>query len=93
MQKEVWDANQQGILDYSLLNNERNKLAYGVDVRLDKSFYFKKALLNVYLDIQNITNAQIQTQDFIDVVRDAEGNPVEDPNKPNSYLGKRIENV
>lgn len=93
LQKEVWDANQQGILDYSLLNNERNKLAYGVDVRLDKSFYFKKALLNVYLDIQNITNAQIQTQDFIDVVRDAEGNPVEDPNKPNSYLGKRIENV
>ena len=64
-----------------------------MDVRLDKKWFFNKWSLNVFLDIQNITNAQVRFQDNIDVVRDAQGNPVVDPNNPNLYQANFLENV
>lgn len=92
-QKEVWDVTQRGIPDYNRLNTERNSLTYGLDLRIDKNWYFDKWALNLYFDIQNATNAQTTTQPFLDVVRDDQGNPVEDPNNPNAYQTKLIENT
>ncbi len=93
LRKENWDVSQQGILDYSMLNSQRLPSAYGLDIRIDKTYYFKKWSLNAYLDIQNVTNAQVIAQPFLDVQRDAEGRAIEDPNNPNRYLGRNIENT
>ncbi len=83
--KAVWDVSQRGLPDYNRLNEERNPLAHTLDVRIDKKWFFKKASLNAYFDIQNIYNFQAESQPFLDVVKDAEGNPVEDPNNPAAY--------
>ena len=88
-----WNITGMGIPDYSRLNTERNGAFYQVDVRLDKKWFFKKWSLNVFLDIQNVTNAQVRFQDNIDVVRDTQGNPVIDPNNPNLYQANFLENI
>jgi outer membrane receptor for ferrienterochelin and colicin len=48
----------QGTLDYSQLNNQRLINFSQFDIRIDKKFYFKKATLDIYLDIQNLLRAK-----------------------------------
>ena len=91
--KGIWDVTQQGVFDWNQLNTLRNPSSHGLDVRVDKKWYFNKWSLNVYLDIQNVLNNKIEQQPYITVVRDSNGNPVEDPNDPSKYLIKTIENV
>ena len=91
-QKEVWDITQQGVNDWSRLNTERNGIAHGLDIRIDKKWFFKKWALNAYIDIQNVYNSKTKVQSFLDVRRDAGGNPIEDPSDPNKYLTYEIEN-
>ena len=91
--KEIWDVTQRGINDWDLLNTERNGNSHGLDLRVDKRWYFKKWALNAYLDIQNIYNFKTETQSFLDVVRDENGDPIEDPTDPERYLVREIENT
>jgi outer membrane receptor for ferrienterochelin and colicin len=91
--KSVWNINQQAIPDYSRLNQERNPLSHGLDIRLDKKWFFNKWLLNAYLDLQNIYNFQARTQSFLTLSYDQAGNPVTDPGNPDAYLLKEIENT
>ncbi|MCA0933796.1 TonB-dependent receptor [Lutimonas saemankumensis] len=91
--KEIWDVTQRGINDWDLLNTERNGNSHGLDLRVDKRWYFKKWALNAYLDIQNIYNFKTETQPFLDVVRDENGDPIEDPADPERYLVREIENT
>ena len=93
MRKEIWDVSGIGIPDYDLLNTERNSIAHGLDVRIDKRWFFKKWSLNAYLDIQNIYNYESVGKPFLDVVRDENGDPVTDPNNPDSYLPREFENT
>ena len=88
-----WNITGMGIPDYSRLNSERISAFYQVDVRIDKKWFFNKWSLNLFLDIQNFTNAQIRFQDNIDVVRDDQGNPLTDPNNPNLYQANFLENI
>lgn len=88
-----WNITGQGIPDYSLLNTQRGSSFYQVDVRLDKKWFFKKWSLNIFLDIQNFTNAQVKFQDNIDIVRDEQGSPVPNPNNPGLYQAKFLENI
>ena len=92
-QKKIWDITQSGINNWELLNTERNASAHGLDVRIDKRWYYKKWALNAYLDIQNIYNSKTETKPYLDVVRDGNGNPIEDPDRPDSYLTREIENT
>ncbi|HNS13581.1 MAG TPA: TonB-dependent receptor [Bacteroidia bacterium] len=92
-QKTIWDVTQQGIPDWSKLNTERNPLSHGLDIRMDKKWFLKKWSLNVYLDIQNIYNSQTTTQDYLNVVRDASGNPVESAEDPGRYKTYNIKNT
>lgn len=87
-----WDLRGVGLLDYDLLNTERNGAVHQLDVRLDKRFFFEKWSLNVYLDIQNFYNYQAPLAPFITVVRDAEGQPLVNPNDPTRYQTTQIEN-
>jgi hypothetical protein len=91
--KVNWDVTQQGILDYNRLNTERLPISHGLDVRLDKKWFFEKWSLNAYLDIQNIYNFQSETPSYLDVVKDAQGNPLTDPNNPAAYQTRLIPNT
>jgi len=91
--KSIWDVNQQGIPDWPRLNQERNPLSHALDIRVDKKWFFKKWLLNAYLDIQNVYNFQAKTQAYLTLEYDQAGNPVTDPNNPNAYKLKEIENT
>lgn len=89
----VWDVNNRGIPDYNRLNEERAPVSYQVDFRIDKKYFFDKWSLNLYLDIENITNAVVELEPFIDVVRDESGNPEVNPDDPSRYLLTTIPNT
>jgi len=91
--KENWDVTQRGINDWDQLNTQRNGNSHGLDFRIDKRWFFEKWAINAYLDIQNLYGFKTETQPFLDVVRDDSGNPIEDPNNPDSYLTREIENT
>lgn len=91
--RENWDVRREGIFDFTQLNSQRFADFHQLDVRVDKTWFFQKWSLNLYLDIQNLYNFQAEEQDFLDVQTDANGNPLVDPNNPDSYLLDRIENT
>lgn len=94
-QTRVWDQNQTALVDYTRLNEERLGNSHILDLRVDKKWYFKKWALNLYLDVQNAYNFQSGTAGYYDTEKDANGNPIidpdSDPNNP-SYLLKFIDN-
>tara|TARA_B100000513_G_scaffold69584_1_gene27811 strand:+ start:369 stop:2750 length:2382 start_codon:yes stop_codon:yes gene_type:complete len=57
---EIWNINQRGVLNYNALNTERLQNVHGVDLRLDKKWYFNKWSLNAYIDVENLYNFKIQ---------------------------------
>ena len=56
----IWNINQRGVLNYNELNTERLKNIHGLDLRLDKKWYFKNWSLNAYIDVENLYNFKIQ---------------------------------
>ena len=55
----IWNINQKGVLNYNELNTERLKNIHGLDLRLDKKWYFNNWSLNAYIDIENLYNYKI----------------------------------
>tara|TARA_B100000780_G_scaffold263764_1_gene217896 strand:+ start:3150 stop:5558 length:2409 start_codon:yes stop_codon:yes gene_type:complete len=90
---DIWNVVQQGVFDWDRLNDLRNPASHGLDVRVDKKWYFDQWAINAYIDIQNIYNFQAVGQSFLDIKRDAEGNGIIDPENPGSYQLSEIENV
>jgi Putative MetA-pathway of phenol degradation len=83
---EVWDATDGNpVRDYTQLNTKRTKVLHAMNLRVDKKWFFKKWNLNIYLDITNLYNAKDVSPDNIDVVRDADNNPVVDPDDATRY--------
>lgn len=73
--RSVWDINNQGIRDYSLLNTERGKFTNIINMRVDRVYKFNKWSLNVYLDLENITaDTDSQQALILDRKTDANGN-------------------
>lgn len=91
--KDIWDVTNRGIPNYDLLNTQRTGNSHGLDIRVDKKWYYKKWSVNAYVDIQNVYNFQAEGAPYIDVVRDANGQPVQDPNDPSRYQTKEIQNL
>lgn len=91
--RQVWDIRQQGVIDWDRLNESRNASAHGLDVRIDKKWFFKQWALNAYIDVQNVYNFQAEGQSFVNVLKDNAGNPLVDENLPNSYQIYEIENA
>ncbi|PTM09661.1 MAG: ferric aerobactin receptor [Bacteroidetes bacterium] len=60
-----WDRNNQGIRNYDLLNTERQNAFSGVDLRIDKKWFFNKWSLNVFLDIENLTGATVNDTELV----------------------------
>lgn len=90
--QSVWDINQQGVLDYGRLNEERLNTTHGLDIRFDKKWYFKKWSLDAYIDLQNAYNFKAETPAFFNVVTDENGIPVPSNTNPSAYEYKLITN-
>jgi len=89
----VWNVTQRGLLDYSQLNSQRLGPNHGLDIRVDKKWYMKKTALNLYIDLQNVYNAQIDQPDYFTVLRDENGDPIVNDAIPGTYQWKNIKNV
>ena len=89
-QRAIWDLNQRGLPDYSRLNEERLPFFHQLDFRVDKQFNFRKWSLQLYLDIQNAYSSPIALLPYLTVERDAENNPIVDPQDSGRYLVKTI---
>ncbi|NLJ06373.1 MAG: TonB-dependent receptor [Sphingobacteriales bacterium] len=85
----AWDASGRGYLDYSRFNSLRFKPFHQLDIRIDKSFFFKKWSLTLYTDVQNVYNFQSETQEFL-LNTDENGNILYDPNDPKRYQLRSI---
>ena len=90
--QRVWDVNQQGVLDYSQLNTERLPLSHGLDLRVDKKWYFKRWALNLYLDMQNAYNAKVTNPPYFNVLYDINKQPLVSETDPLRYQYQLIEN-
>jgi len=99
--KAVWDISKQPLPDYSKFNSLRLPNTHQLDMRIDKEFYFKKWVLNLYTDIQNVYNfktqgAPIYTNLDTTSTPDANGNrtylPKTDPANPSNYVLRTIDN-
>ena len=62
------------------------------DIRVDRSFYFKKWSLILYADIQNIYNHKTKSPDLLVPEEDANGSYRVDPDRPGHYLMRYIKN-
>jgi hypothetical protein len=87
-----WDINGQGILDYSLLNTQRESSFHQLNVRVDKKWYLEKLTLNFYLDIQNAYGYKAKLAPIMLVETDSNGTPIVDPANPGHYKAKFIAN-
>lgn len=88
-----WDVLGRGIPNYSLLNTERLGEFDRLNVRIDKKWFLKKVNIDLYFDLQNALAYKVAGPDFIDVVRDGDGNPVVNPDKPWQYQTTTLPNV
>ncbi len=88
-----WDRTGQAIPDYSRLNSERLAPFHQLDLRIDKKYFFSNWSLNVYFDVQNAYGYSVQFQDNVDVIRDANDQPLRDPANPEYYQYKFLKNT
>ncbi len=90
----VWDISNQGQVDYSRINENRLPVNHQLDIRIDKKYYFKHWNLNLYLDIQNVYKFSAKDRAYISVKRDANGQPLLDPNfaSPPRYQMQFLDN-
>jgi hypothetical protein len=89
-QKAAWDLKNQPYIDFNNFNSLRLKDSHQLDVRIDKEFYFKKWVLNLYTDIQNAyifksENAPVYTN------KDADGNIVTKAGDPTRYELRKLD--
>jgi len=91
--KDIWDIRGSGVPDYDRLNTERNPLTYGLDLRVDKKYYFDKWSLNFYLDLENATGASFELNPYLDTVKNEAGQSVADPSDATRYLLTTIPNT
>lgn len=89
-QRMAWDIMHQPYLDYTQFNSLRLAPSHQLDMRIDKEFYFKKWLLNLYLDVQNLYNFQSESIPIYTNL-DPDGTPQIDPNDPTKYRLRPIE--
>jgi len=88
-----WDVLGRGIPNYSLLNTERLGEFDRLNIRIDKKWFLKKVNIDLYFDLQNALAYKVAGPDFIDVVRDGDGNPVINPDKPWQYQTTTLPNI
>lgn len=77
--RDAWSITNRPYLDYDNFNSLRLDNTHSLDVRVDKEFYYKTWVLNLYVDIQNAYNFQSQRPPIY-INRDVNGDILADPN-------------
>jgi hypothetical protein len=90
--KSNYDVVNGGVLDYSKLNGERFNTYTQLDVRVDKTWYLKKAAINLYVDVQNIYTSSSKQRPFLLPTEDQNGR-ISDPSDNSRYLLEEIEST
>jgi hypothetical protein len=80
--RAAWNINKQPFMDYSKFNSLSLPSKHQLDIRIDKEFYFKKWVLNFYVDVQNAYNFKTQNAPIYtnldengNIIPDPQGNP------------------
>ena len=89
---EAWDARHQPYYDYTRFNTRRLPAFHQLDVRVDRSFYFRKWSLILYADIQNIYNYKSMGPADLVPVENPDGSYRQDPEREGYYLMRNIKN-
>ncbi len=83
---DVWDANRRGLFDYTRINTEHLPFYHQMDLRVDKTFNFRKWTMTVFADVQNLYRSPIAQIPYLTVQRDDQLQPLIDPAMPGHYL-------
>ena len=75
-QRAVYDINPSGILDYSRINENTLSEFHQLDIRVDKTWNFKKWGLNIYLDIQNLYGFKAEERPLLIPKEDVQQNQI-----------------
>ncbi len=86
-----YDVENKGVFDYNRLNSERFETYTQLDIRVDKTWYWKKMSLNFYIDIQNVLSSQADVQSVLLPTLDAGGNKIVDATNPNRYVLEELD--
>lgn len=86
----AWDAKRQPYYDFSRFNSERLPAFHQLDMRVDKSFFFRKWSLILYADIQNIYHYKSQGPPLLVPEKDKQGNYVKNPDREGYYQMRYI---
>jgi len=62
---EAWDAQGRPYYDYGRYNDGRLDAFAQVDLRIDKTFYFRRCMLGFYIDLQNVTGSKLRRPDVL----------------------------
>jgi outer membrane receptor for ferrienterochelin and colicin len=85
----AWDITNVPYTDYNNVNSKRFKPFHQLDIRVDKTIYFKKSSLKFYMDIQNAYNFKSEEQGRVTNL-DLNGNKAIDPSDPTKYLLRTV---
>ncbi len=88
--KDAWSVNYRPYIDYDNYNSLRVKDSHQLDLRLDKEYYFKKMMLNFYLDIQNAYNFQSEGTPIY-TNKDVNGVVMDDPANSEKHILRQIQ--
>jgi hypothetical protein len=86
--RAAWNITKQPYTDYKHFNTLSLSAAHQLDIRIDKEFYFKKWVLNLYTDIQNVYNFKTQSAPIYTNL-DTNGNVIPDINGDQAKQGLR----
>ncbi|MCG8734260.1 TonB-dependent receptor [Tenacibaculum finnmarkense] len=90
--KTNYDVVNGGVLDFSRLNQKRFDTYTQLDLRVDKTWFFKKIAVNLYVDIQNVYASSASEQPFLLPIEDADGR-VSNTNDSSRYVLEEIEST
>jgi CarboxypepD_reg-like domain/TonB-dependent Receptor Plug Domain len=91
-QVQVYDANPQGVKDYSQLNAATLPWFHQLDMRVSKKWYLKKWSIELYLDVQNLYFHKQEQPSLLTLDLDAAGNKQYESSNPNQYKTKLLKN-
>lgn len=84
----AWDARGREYPDYNRFNELRLRSFHQLDLRVDKTYFFKKWSLNLYIDVQNVYNFKAENPPNYTNL-DPEGNKVYQDPPVNQYYQLR----
>ena len=87
--REAWNVTRQPYLDYDNFNSLRLANTHSLDLRIDKEFYFKKWVLNIYTDVQNAYNFKSERAPIY-TNKNSIGEILEDPDGDDTKQDLRI---